>query len=271
MQLPSTLHLFDEPRNIDSSQGILSPDLGFLMIHGFNSSPVSLDPLAGLLASLGATVYVPILPGHGPNGEGIASVTWKDWVRSVDRYCDELARQCATVIVIGHSMGGLLALILAAKQKADAVVTMACPVYPNRMKMVKTFFDHLLTGDLQGLRDYMSPLLKLPLKGGVEFHKLLNFSRSCLALVSQPLLILQGDNDYLVRADSAAFIHQAVASEIRQMEVLVSAGHHLQREFLTEVSELLLGFARRHLPHAFTDEDAAILVFASGELVQTAT
>jgi carboxylesterase len=85
-----------------------------LVIHGFTGWPGELAFLGDRLAGRGLAVSVPRLPGHGTNGRDFMQTRWRDWLRaSVDAYL-ELAASHPRVHVVGFSMGGLLAIILAA-------------------------------------------------------------------------------------------------------------------------------------------------------------
>ncbi len=84
-----------------------------LLIHGYTGTPYEMKWLAKQLNDSGYTVFVPRLAGHGTCKTDFLSSNWKDWLRCVcDAYID-LSAQYSDVYVGGHSMGGLLATILA--------------------------------------------------------------------------------------------------------------------------------------------------------------
>jgi len=99
--------------------------IGALLIHGFTGTPRDLADLAARLQARGLTVSVPRLPGHGTNGRDFLQSGWRDWLRaSVDAYADLRAR-CQTVHVVGFSMGGILAVLLAARFPVRRLVLLA--------------------------------------------------------------------------------------------------------------------------------------------------
>ena len=57
---------------------------------------------------------VPRLPGHGTTWQEMNTTTWADWYGEIERAFEALADQVDTVFVCGLSMGGGLALRLAA-------------------------------------------------------------------------------------------------------------------------------------------------------------
>lgn len=96
-----------------------------LLIHGFSGTPYEMHWLAKQLNDAGYNVSVPRLPGHGTCKKDFLSSTWKDWLRCVcDNYID-LSAQYEGVYVAGHSMGGLLATILARYFDVQKLVLLA--------------------------------------------------------------------------------------------------------------------------------------------------
>jgi carboxylesterase len=86
-----------------------------LVLHGFTGWPGEMAFLGDRLAGAGLAVSIPRLPGHGTNGRDFMQTGWRDWLRaSVDAYL-ELAAGNPRVHVVGFSMGGLLAILLAAR------------------------------------------------------------------------------------------------------------------------------------------------------------
>ena len=73
-----------------------------------------MKPWAEHLAAQGYAVSVPRLPGHGTTWQEMNKTTWADWYGEVERAFEALANQVDTVVVCGLSMGGGLALRLAA-------------------------------------------------------------------------------------------------------------------------------------------------------------
>lgn len=95
-------------------------EVGVLVCHGFTGSPQSVRPWAEYLADQGLTVSLPLLPGHGTRWQDLQITTWQDWYAEVDRELRALTERCTSVFVCGLSMGGALALRLAAKH-GDAI------------------------------------------------------------------------------------------------------------------------------------------------------
>ncbi len=99
-----------EPLSSDSD----TADVAVLFLHGITGSPAAWRPLARAIASEGYAVRVPLLPGHGTNWQQLNSSRWEDWRDSAAAELESLAERYSSVVVVGLSMGGALALDIAA-------------------------------------------------------------------------------------------------------------------------------------------------------------
>ena len=88
--------------------------VGVLLSHGFTGSPASMVPWAHYLHEQGLGVSVPRLPGHGTRWQDMQRTTWADWYDEITRAFEKLRADHDKVVVAGLSMGGALALRLAA-------------------------------------------------------------------------------------------------------------------------------------------------------------
>ena len=94
-----------------------------LLIHGFLGSPRELRPLARELADVGISARAPLLPGFGPEIERLRATRGSDWLAAA-RDAWVATRDGATrTTLIGFSMGGAIALRLAAE----------CGLAPDRL------------------------------------------------------------------------------------------------------------------------------------------
>lgn len=97
-----------------------------LLLHGAGDTPQTLRYLANELHTRGFHVKVPLLPGHGRSIADFARVTADALFDASREHYRELASTHAWVGVIGLSMGGALAVSLAAESpKMPALVLIA--------------------------------------------------------------------------------------------------------------------------------------------------
>lgn len=96
----------------------------FLLIHGFLGTPAEWRPIGLALRERGHRVLAPLLPGFGARLEELPRVRLEDWVAELRRAADKLDSFHSS-IVVGFSLGGALALILAAQHQPSHLVLLA--------------------------------------------------------------------------------------------------------------------------------------------------
>jgi carboxylesterase len=96
-----------------------------LLLHGFTGIPRELSKVGDALATQDYACYAPRYPGHGTDRADFLSTGAEDWLRrAIDAYLD-LRSEYETVHVLGHSMGGLIATIVAATFNAPRLILLA--------------------------------------------------------------------------------------------------------------------------------------------------
>ncbi len=110
------------------SMGPVDAQVACVVVHGFTGSPYEMRPFAERLAARGVHVDVPLLPGHGTSVEDMSRTSFPDWVAGAEAaYLGLVARHRRT-FVLGFSMGGLIALMLAARHNVDGVIVVSAPL-----------------------------------------------------------------------------------------------------------------------------------------------
>lgn len=95
---------------------------GALIIHGFTSTPESMRSVADAVGEAGYQVELPLLPGHGTTWQDLASTPAEAVLDAVSAAYDRLHERCEVVVPVGLSMGGALALWVAAQKQSGGVV-----------------------------------------------------------------------------------------------------------------------------------------------------
>ncbi|PIR82364.1 hypothetical protein COU20_02470, partial [Candidatus Kaiserbacteria bacterium CG10_big_fil_rev_8_21_14_0_10_59_10] len=91
-----------------------------VLVHGSWGSSAMWMTYAEVFSTKGWDVYAPDLRGHGKSGGSVAGATMENYVEDVRKAI--VAHNLADPILVGHSMGGLVALMYAATHGAKAVV-----------------------------------------------------------------------------------------------------------------------------------------------------
>ncbi len=87
---------------------------GILLVHGLTGTPNEMRLLGKGLHRAGFTVYGVQLAGHCGTQEDLLRTRWQDWATSVHAGAERLRGRTDRLLVIGLSMGAVLALELAA-------------------------------------------------------------------------------------------------------------------------------------------------------------
>jgi carboxylesterase len=94
-----------------------------LCLHGLGGTGATMWPLVAALSAADHTVLAPTLPGHGGVPDDLIGVDWETWLAAAR----EWPADGPADLVVGQSMGALLALALAAEGRARAVVAINPP------------------------------------------------------------------------------------------------------------------------------------------------
>ncbi|WP_448575176.1 alpha/beta hydrolase [Thermomicrobium sp.] len=117
-------HRLSEPFRSPEHQPIELPGRSpaFILIHGFMGTPAEWRPLAEILHRQGFTVSAPLLPGFGARIVELPAVTLRDWEDTLLRAASRISSH---VVIVGFSLGGALATLLAARLQPAALVLLA--------------------------------------------------------------------------------------------------------------------------------------------------
>lgn len=93
-----------------------------LMVHGTFGSPNEFAPAAQYFKKQGFTCYTPSLPAHGlrRGKERMAKLTFNDFTATLQHEVEQVLQQHEQVVLIGHSLGAMLALNFAARRCGKA-------------------------------------------------------------------------------------------------------------------------------------------------------
>lgn len=207
-----------------------------LVIHGFTGTPAHMRPLAEALNRAGYSVHVPLLPGHGATLEQMRRTGWRDWLAEVRTEYARMRGAYDRVTVMGLSMGGVLALILAEEYPVDGCVCLSAPMrVQDRLApfspLIAPFVHYVRwkalerPGSFDFLKEFDLGYDGIPVKCVGDLNHLISLARHNLFEVVAPLLVVQPVNDETVRPVSAQIIMKGVSSEQKQLVWLNQSGH----------------------------------------------
>lgn len=215
-------------------------DATCLLLHGFTASPAEVRPLAITLAAAGFPVRAVRLPGHGTSDEELALTPPAAWADAAEQ---ALLETRGDVLVAGCSMGGLLALKLAARHPARirAVASLGAPLWfgDPRARLVLPIFRWTPLGRLvrflpkgptqipEENRKHHFTYLRFPVRGVLGLSDLMREAVTFVPKVTAPLLVLHGARDATAPPLSARRIVGLAGSEVKELVELASSRHVL--------------------------------------------
>ena len=207
-------------------------DRAVILLHGLTDSPGNMEELAEFLNKKGYSVYVPLLPGHATRVQELNKKKYSDWYREAANTLEDVDEE--RVYVVGHSLGGLLALDMASRNNLTRIVTINAPIklknrYTPFIPFVKIIEDYQIKSDehIKKLIEhgFSVPYNAIPLNSVSELLK--GIEKLRLENVDEPALIIQGIDDDVVDRDSALVVYDRINSTYKDLLFLEDATHEI--------------------------------------------
>lgn len=212
-----------------------------LLLHGFGDTAQSVGYLAGYLQGSGWAVRAPLLPGHGRTLRGFAASGAEQWMAHARAELRTLRERYERVVVVGQSMGGAIAIVLAAEAPAPHAVVLVAPYLAmspavERLARLSYLWSPLLpfidSGGAASILDETERALSLAygaVSGPLLAELLLVVQRAQAAApaVRAPLLFVQSRRDHRVAAAACERAFAAIGSSRKRLVWLDDGGHVL--------------------------------------------
>lgn len=220
-------------------------DRAVLFIHAFTESLYRVNKFAkDVNDKLGYTTYGIRLSGHGTSPEDLINYDTSHWRADCDKAIKELIKKNKKEIdVIGLSLGGLLALELAAKYP-EHVKRVICVDTPIRLRLhggvklltktLKPFLKYWRKRTYKRLtQEQLKDLLdngfydRIPGKCIDDIIRFMEKELSFLSKVHSDILLIQGKSSVLLDVSSAERIMSKVASKKKKVVYIDNYYHSL--------------------------------------------
>lgn len=206
--------------------------VGILMLHGFTGNPASLRQMGEWLAARGHAVSCPRYPGHGTTPSDLERSRWPEWVAEAERALRDVAGRSHGVILFGLSVGGAMALHLAARHPdtVRGVVLVNPYVLDRRIAGAFLLWPFLRTwkgigNDIKKEGADELPYDRVPMRALAQLAAFLKVVRSELAEVRQPLLLFNSPEDHVVPKGTSEFVLERAGSAEKEMVLLPNSYH----------------------------------------------
>lgn len=220
-----------------------------LLLHGFNDTPQSMRYLAARLNAAGYTVHAPRLPGHGCALPELARSARADaWRRAVQSAYTALHLDHTSVYACGQSMGGALAVLLAASHSEMPAVALLAPfigidpalAWKFRLARLSPAPYHRSPGGERSLHDPAAR--RAALGPGIVTARALNSLReialdaeAVLPALQVPTLYVQSVHDNRVSAAFGERHFNAIAAPQKEQLWLSGSGHIISADYEREL------------------------------------
>ena len=232
-----------------------------LVLHGAGDTPQTLRYLAAGLHAAGFHVVAPLLPGHGRRLADFARVTADELVAATRSHYDDLRADREWVGVIGVSMGGALAVLLAAEfpeLPALGLVApyLAMPRYIERAARWSPFWGLLMPAvrSAEGLsvldpdeRDRSLAYGVFTAGGLRALATIVRRAREALPMVQSPTLMLQSRQDNRISVAKGEQAFALLGAREKRLEWTEGAAHVITVDYGRErVIDALVSWMQSH-------------------------
>ncbi|NTV68462.1 MAG: alpha/beta fold hydrolase [Chlorobaculum sp.] len=210
---------------------------GVVILHGFTANLESVRELFGPLGRFDLRIDAPLLRGHGAaSPDDLRGVTWKEWLEDAERALVALTGLGGKAVVIGHSMGALLALQLAARRPelvdslilATPPVRLASPLAPGRpLHFLAPLISYVV--DRWNMESkYADPGSAImpkqyewaPTRAILSMFELLEETTRITDRVRAPALILHCRRESIVLPESAELLLRSIATQPEKKSIV---------------------------------------------------
>ncbi|MGB7249591.1 MAG: alpha/beta fold hydrolase [Phormidesmis sp.] len=225
-------------------------DTAVICIHGFTGTPYEVFPAVDALTQIGVYTYAPLLPGHGyrerpEQVQAFAKLNKNDLLSAVRQEIAQAKQHYRHVSMLGFSMGGAIALLMAAEGHLDrcAVISPALrlPKKAERLIPLLSWLPFTLDAPhaepfyLPGYDFYHSYALRALWAVGRHARKQLSHIRC-------PILAIHSQNDPVVPPIVLPLMQQRIAHPIQTVYFNDSGHVMLLDNSRRQVIDSLLNF-----------------------------
>jgi carboxylesterase len=218
---------------------------GVLLLHGGGDTPQVLADLAAHLHRRGYSVRVPLLSGHGRALPELATASAAQWHDDARSACEALRKTHKTVALVGLSMGGALAIKLAAERADIAVLVLlapyvAMPATLRRLATTTALWGWLLPyfSSRSGRSIHDAAAASRALGRGIltpaalrAVYDVVTRAAELLPRVKAPTLVIQSLEDNRISREAAQKAFERLGSTDKKLIWVEGAGHVITVDF----------------------------------------
>jgi esterase/lipase len=230
-----------------------------LFIHGFMSSPRVFNCFVDSVKEIGYDIDFITLAGHDEDIFRFFKTPSKFWDSSVCEYLDKIRLRYDNIILVTHSMGGLIAInhLVENCDKVKHIIALALPVnIMPRPRLFKSCLLYTFTNSsadkyvaamrkqagIGGITFYNSPLL---IPKAIAFFRLSNLTKIKISKLTVPITVINSSDDELVSSRSLWHINR-IKDNLNLIELKNSGHFWFDEEERCIMQETLLSVLKSH-------------------------
>jgi len=220
-------------------------------LHGLTGTSAEMGPVAEALVGR-FPLWVARIAGHETSVDELARTSWNDWYASAASGVDALLKVTSRIVVVGLSMGAMLAARLAVERKdAIAGVVLLSPAIELRrpwLRWLGTPFRALaaLDAGIPGIAGLLAPLAvsksgsdiadlavrsthpgyrRVPLRALLNLLRLQRVVWEAAPVLTAPAVVMHATNDHTCPIDAAHALFARLGSGEKRMVILDRSFH----------------------------------------------
>jgi len=231
---------------------------GCLLIHGFPGAPEEMRWLGQHLSTCGITSLGVRLFGHGTQPSDLLRVRKEDWQADVESGLAYLKGCTRRQVAIGLSMGGMLAMDLAARAPLSGLVVMSTPwqlpppadLLRPFLPLLKRVWRYRSPNEPSDWVDKQAEAINVhyklqPLHAAGQLMDLLRLVQSELPVVQCPARLIYSDGDPVAPPEHGEHYFSKLGSSQKELIRISGSGHNIPRDAARgQVYEMIAAFVQ---------------------------
>jgi len=226
--------------------------LTILFIHGFSAKKEDNEYFINYIKNKkGIKIYDFVLPGH--EDDKMSYVSYEKWLERAEK--EFLKINNNNLILVGHSMGAVIATHLAIKYRVYKLILLS-PAYifgsfGQNVKDVIEIRKNLKLKLETGFEGIFQKAVEVPIKSMFEYKKLVHISKNDLGKVSCPVLVMHGDKDNIISIKSSKYVMESLKTR-KTFVVIENVRHQIFKSHKKEeISKYIYNYIRGGLIYIF--------------------
>ena len=215
--------------------------IAYVVVHGFGGVPENVTSIKEELKSKNIDendIFTPLLLGHGKQGIIKLNTKFEDIVYDLKKYVERNCFEYEKIVLIGYSMGGLIAMSLTLEIKIDVLILINAPMHIWTFKnFIWTIYNVDVNKKFYHIKTVLSSAHYNKVINSIELKRLQKYVKCNLNKITSSTYIIQSKHDYVAKPESANEIYDSIGAEKKEILWSEQTSHFIPDE--EEVKEII--------------------------------